>query len=84
MTVETIMPVMKLGATRLAPPAVSLSRPDSVAVCFRTPRNVVQSASLTSCEVNGCGCTGEGGGSTGNPLSKFLPLAIKYVGGKLL
>jgi len=27
---------------------------------------------------------GEGGGTTGNPSSKYLPLAIKYNGGKVV
>jgi hypothetical protein len=43
--------------------------------------HLVQSASLTSCEVNGCGCTGDGGSTTGKPFSKDLLLEIKYVGG---
>jgi hypothetical protein len=46
--------------------------------------HLIQSTSLTSRKENGCGCTREGGGTTGNPSSKCLPLAIKYVGGKVL
>jgi hypothetical protein len=43
---------------------------------------LIQSTSLTSCEEKGCGSTIEGGGTTGNPPSKCLLLAIRYVGGK--
>jgi len=43
---------------------------------------LVQSASLTSCEANGCGVTCEGGGRAGKPCVKNFPEAIRNVGSK--
>jgi len=82
---EGIMPSKNLVAIRRVGQLASacLWR-ESVAVLRKSPRKLLQSASLTSCEANGCGRIGEGGGKTGNPASKCLPLAIKYIGGKSL
>lgn len=55
---------------------------ESVPVFFKSPINLVQSSSLTSCVMNGCGCTWVGGGSIGNPLSNPLPRLIATHGGK--
>ncbi|KZP12759.1 hypothetical protein FIBSPDRAFT_864961, partial [Athelia psychrophila] len=46
-------------------------------ILCRSPSNLVQSDSLTSCVANGCGAIGEGGGMSGNPLIKLPPRAIR-------
>jgi len=55
-----------------------------IVVCTIGRTHLIQSISLTSRDEKGCGCIGEGGGTTGNPSSKYLPLAIKYIGGKVV